>query len=105
MSQGRQNVLGAEAHTSTGWLYVGGYILLAACYAPQWMAILATPSAAVEGVSPLFLGAATAGLICLQVALHRDRANPALRWGNLAALANALITDGAWLWALLRELS
>lgn len=88
----------------SGWLYAVGYVLLAACYAPQWLAILASPEAAVEGVSPLFLGTVTAGLLCLQVALRQDRAHPALRWGNLAALLNALITDGAWLWALLRNL-
>ncbi|MCF8124491.1 MAG: hypothetical protein K9K34_18975 [Desulfarculaceae bacterium] len=88
----------------TGWLYLVGYVLLAACYAPQWIAIFSAPKAAVEGVSPVFLGAVTAGLICLQVALVRDQAHPALRWGNLAALANALVTDCAWFWALLRAL-
>ena len=86
-----------------GWLYVVGYVLLAACYAPQWLAILASPDAAMEGVSPVFLGAVTAGLVCLQVALVRDQVHAALRWGNLAALINALITDGAWFWALLRK--
>ena len=86
----------------TGWLYLLGYLLLVACYVPQWFAILAAPAAAVEGVSPVFLGAVTAGLACLQVALCRDQAHPALRWGNLAALVNAVVTDCAWFWALVQ---
>lgn len=89
--------------TLTGLLYGLGYALLAACYVPQWLAILDAPGAAVEAVSAVFLGAVSSALVLLQWALMRDRyAHRALRWGNLVALANALITDAAWLWAALR---
>ncbi len=91
----------SERRLCTGALYVAGYILLFACYAPQWFAIFMAPAAAAQAVSPWFLGAITAGLALLQGALLRDRhANPALRWGNALALVNAVITDAAYLWAL-----
>lgn len=77
--------------------FVLGYLLVVACYVPQWLRILRTRETA--GISPGLLGMVTAGLILIQVAALGGAWGALMAWGNGAALVNALITDAAYLWA------
>ncbi|MBU4278202.1 MAG: PQ-loop repeat-containing protein [Proteobacteria bacterium] len=74
--------------------FVLGYILVVACYIPQWVRILRTRETA--GISPGLLGMVTAGLILIQLAALGGAWGQLMAWGNGAALLNALITDAAY---------
>ncbi len=77
--------------------FVSGYLLVVACYVPQWLRILRTRETA--GISPRLLGMVTAGLILIQVAALGGAWGALMAWGNGAALVNALITDASYVWA------
>ncbi|MCF8064354.1 MAG: hypothetical protein K9K65_06095 [Desulfarculaceae bacterium] len=78
-------------------VFVLGYLLVVACYVPQWLRILRTRETA--GISPGLLGMVTVGLILIQLAALRGAWGRLMAWGNGAALLNALITDAAYVWA------
>ena len=77
--------------------FVLGYLLVVACYVPQWMRILRTRETA--GISPWLLGMVTTGLALIQVAALGGAWGALMAWGNGAALVNVLITDAAYVWA------
>ncbi|MFH2126305.1 MAG: hypothetical protein ABIK12_07290 [Pseudomonadota bacterium] len=81
----------------TNAAFVLGYLLVVACYIPQWVRILRTRQTA--GIAPGLLAMVTAGLVLIQLAALGGAWGALMAWGNGAALVNALITDAAYLWA------
>lgn len=81
----------------TNAAFILGYLLVVACYIPQWVRILRTRQT--EGIAPGLLAMVTAGLALIQVAALDGPWGMLMAWGNGAALINALITDAAYLWA------
>ncbi len=80
-------------------MIVGGYAALVFAFTPQWLKLLADHGAA-AGLSPVMLGMTTAGMIALQVAMRKKRMGGAFRLGNALSLANVVITDLVWFWAI-----